>query len=144
MYIIHVTDSLSVESAARDSPAKCRQNARLFLQSSELGLPHTLIHRRVCSPLLWFGGGGIHTHCGKGCGGVPIPTRGQTDTVVLLVPRVPIYALYVHRRGVGTLYTDNMHIQNVWDPQVDRKFFAHFVRRQVTELMEGSLEDEAA
>ncbi len=27
---------------------------------------------------------------------------------------------------------------------IDRQFFAHFVRSQVTELMEGSLEDEAA
>jgi hypothetical protein len=26
---------------------------------------------------------------------------------------------------------------------IDRKFFAHFVGSQVTELMEGSLEDEA-
>jgi hypothetical protein len=27
---------------------------------------------------------------------------------------------------------------------IDRQFFAHFVRSQVTELMEGSLEDENA
>jgi hypothetical protein len=27
---------------------------------------------------------------------------------------------------------------------IDRQFFAHFVPNQVTELMEGSLEDEAA
>jgi hypothetical protein len=41
-----------VESAARDSPAQSRQSARLFLQSSVLGLPHPLTHRRVCSPFL--------------------------------------------------------------------------------------------
>jgi hypothetical protein len=33
---------LSVESAARDSPAICKQSARLLLQSSELRLPHPL------------------------------------------------------------------------------------------------------
>ncbi len=65
------------------------------------------------------GGGVIHTNCGRGGWGVPIPTRGQT----LWYSRyLPIYALCVHRRGVGTLYTDNMHIQYVRDPQVDCKF----------------------
>ncbi len=55
-----------------------RQSAKLFLQSSELGLPHPLTRRRVCPPL-WTGGGGVHTHaCGRGSGGVPIPTRGPT------------------------------------------------------------------
>ncbi len=33
-----------------------RQSASLFLQSSELGHPHPLTRRRVCSPLLWFRG----------------------------------------------------------------------------------------
>jgi hypothetical protein len=41
---------LSVESSARDSPAKCRQSAKFFLQSSKLRLPHPLTHRRVCFP----------------------------------------------------------------------------------------------
>jgi hypothetical protein len=50
------------------SPIKLqsRQSARLFLQSSELELPHSLTSRRVCSP---FFGSGV---------GVPIQTRGQT------------------------------------------------------------------
>jgi hypothetical protein len=30
--------------------AKCRQSARLFLQPSELRLPHPLARMRVCSP----------------------------------------------------------------------------------------------
>ncbi len=48
-----------------------RQSARLFLQSSELGLPHPLT-RRVCSPSPL-----LQVACGRG-GGVPILTRGQT------------------------------------------------------------------
>jgi hypothetical protein len=44
-----------------------RQSARLFLQSSELGLPRPLNCRRVCPPLLWFGEGGGGPHaCGWG------------------------------------------------------------------------------
>jgi hypothetical protein len=38
-----------------------RQSARLFLQSSELGLPHPLTFRQVC-PLPLVQGGGVHTH----------------------------------------------------------------------------------
>jgi hypothetical protein len=33
--------------------SQSRQSAKPFLQSSELGLPHPLTRRRVCSPLLW-------------------------------------------------------------------------------------------
>ncbi len=40
--------------------AQSRQSAKLFLQSSELGLPQPLTHRRECPPPLWFGGEG-HT-----------------------------------------------------------------------------------
>jgi hypothetical protein len=36
-----------------------------------------LTRRRVCPPL-WFRGEGIPPHAGKGAGGVPIWTRGQT------------------------------------------------------------------
>ncbi len=36
--------------------AQIRQSARLFLQSSELGLPHPLIRSQVCPP--FFGSGG--------------------------------------------------------------------------------------
>jgi hypothetical protein len=39
---------------------------------------HPLTRRRVCSPLLWFRGGGYTLAAGEGVGGVPIQTRGQT------------------------------------------------------------------
>jgi hypothetical protein len=38
--------------------AQSRQSARLFLQSSELGLPGPLNRRRVCPPSFDWGGGG--------------------------------------------------------------------------------------
>ena len=42
----------------------CHRVTRLFLQSSELGLPHPLTRRQVCpSP---FGSGGDTLACGKG------------------------------------------------------------------------------
>jgi hypothetical protein len=53
------------------------QSAKLFLQSSELGLPHPHIRRRVC-PHFNSGGGGATLACGRGGRGVSILTRGQT------------------------------------------------------------------
>jgi hypothetical protein len=41
-----------------------RQNAKCFLQSSELGLPHPFSRRRVCPPTLWSGG--AHSLAGEG------------------------------------------------------------------------------
>jgi hypothetical protein len=57
--------------------SQSRQNDKLFLQSSELGLPQFLIRRRVCpSPRFWGEG---HTRLReRGGGRVPIPTRGHT------------------------------------------------------------------
>jgi hypothetical protein len=56
-----------------------RQSARLFLQSSELGLPHPHTRRRVCPPPLhWLEG--YTLACGEGVGG-PNSDEG-TDTVV--------------------------------------------------------------
>ncbi len=40
------------------SGAQSRQSAKLFLQSSELGLPQPLTRRRVCPPPAWFRGEG--------------------------------------------------------------------------------------
>jgi hypothetical protein len=62
----------------RDRPARSqsRQSARLFLQSSELGLPQPLTHRRVRPLPLWFRGW-EHTRLWER-GGVPIWTSGQT------------------------------------------------------------------
>ncbi len=42
------------------SAAQSGQSAKPFLQSSELGLPQPLTHRRVCPPPLWYRGEG-HT-----------------------------------------------------------------------------------
>ncbi len=53
----------------RESNPQSRQSARLFFQSSELELPHPLTRRRVCSPLLWFGGEGSQLARGRGVGG---------------------------------------------------------------------------
>jgi hypothetical protein len=54
-----------------------RQSAKLFFQSSELGLPHPPHPQAsVASP---FGSGGRGTlACCRGGGGVSIPTRGHT------------------------------------------------------------------
>ncbi len=54
-------------------PPQSRQSAKLFLQSSELGLPHPFSRRPP------FGPGGESTlACGRGVGGDLIPTRGHT------------------------------------------------------------------
>ncbi len=53
-------------------PPQSRQSAKIFLQSSELKLPHPLSRRWVCPPpTLWSGGSGW------GVGEVPIPTTGE-------------------------------------------------------------------
>jgi hypothetical protein len=57
-----------------------RNSAWLFLQSSELGLPHTFTRRQVY-PLLWCKGWGKHSLAGEGVRG-PNSDEG-TDTVVL-------------------------------------------------------------
>jgi len=56
-----------------------RQSAKLFLKSSELGLPQPLTRRQMCPPPLHApGSGGRGTLAGKrGVGRVPIPTRGH-------------------------------------------------------------------
>jgi hypothetical protein len=54
------------------------QSIRLFLQSSELALPHPLTHRRCVLP---FGsGGGTHLLAGGGVGG---PNSDEGTDVVL-------------------------------------------------------------
>ncbi len=64
------------------SVPQSRQSAKLYLQSSELGLPQPLTRRRVCPPPL-VPGGGAPLLAREGGGRVPIPTRGNTLTVVL-------------------------------------------------------------
>jgi hypothetical protein len=62
------------------SAAQSRQSAKLFLQSSELGLSQPLTRRRVCPPPPPFtGSGGMGIIAGEGgVGRVSILTRGQT------------------------------------------------------------------
>ncbi len=58
-----------------------RQSAKLFLKSSELGLPQLLTRRGVCPPPppVQGGGRGTGTHAGeRGVGRVPVTTRGHT------------------------------------------------------------------
>ncbi len=55
--------------------AQSLQSTELSLQSSKLGLPHSLTRRRVCPLSLWFQWEGSFA-CWRG--GVPITTRGQT------------------------------------------------------------------
>jgi hypothetical protein len=63
----------------------CHRVTRLFLQSSELGLPHPLTRRQVC-PSPFGSGWGTHSLAGEGLGD-PNYNEG-TDTVVL-------WALYI-------------------------------------------------
>jgi hypothetical protein len=61
------------------------QSAKPFLQSSELGLPHPLTRRRVCTlPPSYFGSwGGGHTRLRERVGGGGLNSDEGTDTVVL-------------------------------------------------------------
>ncbi len=89
------------------------------------------------SPLVQ--GGGIHTNCGRGGGGGPNSEDGTT----LWSRYLPIHICTLCPPAWGR---DTIHRQYAYmcEILIDRKFFAHFVRSQVTELMEGSREDEAA
>jgi hypothetical protein len=74
--------------------AQSRQRAKLLLQSSELGLPQPLAHRRGSPPLFW--GGGACTLAGeRGVGRVPIPTRGHTQWYSLYIRTLCMHALYI-------------------------------------------------
>ncbi len=74
---------MSVESVARDSPAQCKQSARLFLQSSELGLPLPSPAGECVLPSFGSvgGGGGYTLTAGEGVWG--LNSDEGTDTVVL-------------------------------------------------------------
>jgi hypothetical protein len=72
--------------------AQSRQSAKLFLQSSELGLPQLRPQARF-PPLL---GGGACTLTGeRGVGRVPIPTRGHTQWYSLYIRTLCMQALYM-------------------------------------------------
>jgi hypothetical protein len=81
-----------------------RQSAKLFLQSSELGLPPSLSRKRVCPPP--FGpveGGEFTLACGRGNGGVPIPTRGHTLWCSTY--------MYIHKNFVLSPYSSIMYLR---------------------------------
>jgi hypothetical protein len=71
------------------------KSAKLFLQSSELGLPHLLAGGRLCPPpLVWGGGGSVHTRLPAREWGWGSPNSDKgTDTLVLLV-----YMYFVRER----------------------------------------------
>jgi hypothetical protein len=56
----------------------------VFLQSSELGLPHPFSRRRACPPTLWSGGEGTLA-CGRGVGWGSPNSDEVTYTVVLYI-----------------------------------------------------------
>ncbi len=77
-----VNSSVNARSGrGEEGGSQSGQSAKLFLQSSELGLPQPLTRRRSCPPFGW--GGGTHALASGGVGG-PNSDEG-TDTVVLLV-----------------------------------------------------------
>ncbi len=59
------TQSSSATSTSSPIGTQSRQSAKLFLQSSELGLPQPLTRRRVCPPALVHGRGLLHTRLGE-------------------------------------------------------------------------------
>ncbi len=57
--------------------SQSRQSAKVFFQSSELGLPHPPLHMQTSvSPPLSFGYGEAHSLAGERGWGVPFRTRG--------------------------------------------------------------------
>jgi hypothetical protein len=82
--------------------AQSRQSAKLFLQSSELGLPQPLTRSRLCPPPPRFWGRG--TLAGeRGVGRVPIQTRGHTLWYSLHIRTLwfkVILNLYIHGRNL--------------------------------------------
>jgi hypothetical protein len=67
--------------------AQSRQSAKLFLQSSELGLPQPLTRRRVCTPSPQLGGRGTHRQHTRwrGRSWESPNSDGGTYTVVLFI-----------------------------------------------------------
>jgi hypothetical protein len=72
--------------------AQSRQSAKLFLQSTDLELPPRW---RVCPPTLWSGREGTLA-CGRGVGGVPIPTRGHTLWCSMYISNLCRYVIILY------------------------------------------------
>ncbi len=84
-----------VSGAVRRHNPQSRRSARLLLQSSELGHPHSLTCMRVLPPL-WFPGG-THLLAGEGVGG--LSSDEGTDTVVLY--KGVVQSLYEGKHKAG-------------------------------------------
>jgi hypothetical protein len=88
---LHLFDLVSFNLCTCQTAGNIEQSiesARLFLQSSELGLPHTPSHAGECGPL--FGSGGrTHRIAGEGEEGGPNSVEG-TDTGT---PGIHVYVL---------------------------------------------------
>jgi hypothetical protein len=66
------------QSGSESLNPQSRQSADLFLQSSELGLPHPLTGRQCAPPPALIPGGEGTLAYRRGGERVPIPTRGHT------------------------------------------------------------------
>jgi hypothetical protein len=62
-------------NSSKNQP-QTRQSVKLYLQSSELGLPQPVTRRRVCPPPRFWGEDTLAGE--RGVGRVPIPARGHT------------------------------------------------------------------
>ncbi len=79
-FILYIQHSVTVHGSA--AALQSRPSDRLFLQSSELGLPHPLIRRRMPSPPLVQEGGTLAWE-GRGIwGGGPISDEGAYIVVL--------------------------------------------------------------
>jgi hypothetical protein len=72
------------------SGAQSWQSGKLFLQSSELGLPQPLTRRQVCPPP--FGSGGGTLACGRGGWGSPNSDEGTSTVVLYILRSLKVYA----------------------------------------------------
>ncbi len=82
--LIFLSAVLVWDGAIGEVTPQSGQSIKLSLQLSELGLPHPLTRRRVCT-LPSLVPGGCTLACGRGGGGVGPNSNEVTDTVVLLV-----------------------------------------------------------
>ncbi len=86
----------------RTLQSQSKQSAKLFLQSSELGLPQPLTRRRVCPTLPSPGFWGRASLAGeRGVGRVPISTRGHTLWYSLYIVRTLCLLVHAGERWVS-------------------------------------------
>ena len=86
------------------SGSQIRQSAKLFLQSSGLGPPHSLAHWLVCTPpLVWVGG--AHSLAREGVGEYQF-RRGDIHCGTLYILYEYLYfVLWIHNNGLATMPT---------------------------------------